>query len=172
MRMILRRGRDRRWRARSRAFWRFRPGRVLAPSTRRLRLAGSSAGDLCRRRGPSPAGFPRAGARAASSSRIHEHAEHVEERLAGGRGGVDRLLGGLEADALGAELANDILQVADRPGQPASVHYRDTDFRDLGQNVKVRTDPRRAVHQLTFWALLLRSFAPSGRSSPLGPTKR
>ena len=39
----------------------------------------------------------------------------------------------------------------------ASVHYRDTDIRDLGQNVKVRTDARRAVHQSDVLGLSVRS---------------
>ena len=46
-----------------------------------------------------------------------EHAEHVEERLAGGSAGVDRLLGCLQRDTPGLQLVHDVLQVLQRTRQ-------------------------------------------------------
>jgi hypothetical protein len=43
-----------------------------------------------------------------------EHTEHVEEALAGGSAGVDRLFGGFQARAFCFERADDVLQIADR----------------------------------------------------------
>ena len=36
-------------------------------------------------------------------------------------------------------------QLVDGAAEMASVHYRDTDIRHLGQNVKVRTDKARTL---------------------------
>jgi len=49
--------------------------------------------------------------------KLCEDAEHIEERLARGRAGIDRLLRRLEACALGLHGANDVLQVADASRQ-------------------------------------------------------
>jgi hypothetical protein len=46
-----------------------------------------------------------------------EHPEHVQEAFARRRAGVDRLLGGPQRGALGPHGSNDILQVADAPGE-------------------------------------------------------
>ena len=54
---------------------------------------------------------------------LGEHAQHVEKRLPGGSRRIYRLFGRLERRALGPKLANDVLEVADRPGQP--VYARD-----------------------------------------------
>jgi hypothetical protein len=43
--------------------------------------------------------------------KLREHPQHVEEALAGGRAGVDRLLARLERCAARADLAYDVLQV-------------------------------------------------------------
>jgi hypothetical protein len=48
---------------------------------------------------------------------LGEHAQHVEEALSGGGAGVDRLLGRLEGGAARADRADDVLQIADAPGQ-------------------------------------------------------
>jgi hypothetical protein len=48
---------------------------------------------------------------------LGEHAEHVEEALAGGGAGVDRLLARLQGGALGLQGADDILEVADAARQ-------------------------------------------------------
>ena len=48
---------------------------------------------------------------------LGEHAEHVEECLAGSRAGIDRLLGRFEGDAFGAQLVDDVLEVSDRAGE-------------------------------------------------------
>ena len=45
-------------------------------------------------------------------------AEHVEEGLAGGGGRVDRLLRRAQRSAFPPQLAHDVLQVADRTGEP------------------------------------------------------
>ena len=49
---------------------------------------------------------------------FREHAEHVEETLAGGGAGIDRLLCRLQRGALGPHGANDVLQVTDAAGEP------------------------------------------------------
>jgi hypothetical protein len=49
-----------------------------------------------------------------------EHAQHVQKALAGSRTGIDRLLRRLERRALGAHGPDDILKVADAPGQPVN----------------------------------------------------
>jgi hypothetical protein len=73
----------------------------------------SKAGDPCRRRQPSPwrclqlAFAPQVG------FELGEHAEHVEDALAGRGAGVDRLLGRLRAHAPRPNSANDVLQIAD-----------------------------------------------------------
>jgi peptidoglycan/LPS O-acetylase OafA/YrhL len=46
-----------------------------------------------------------------------EHAQHVQEALAGRRAGVDRLLRGLQNRAACAHSADDVLKVADAPGE-------------------------------------------------------
>jgi hypothetical protein len=48
---------------------------------------------------------------------LGEDPEHVQEALAGGRAGVDRLLGRLEARAASPHCADDVLQIADAPGE-------------------------------------------------------
>src|SRR5262245_66441991 len=42
---------------------------------------------------------------------LREHAQHVEERLAGGGAGIDRLLRSLEVNVLLAQLMHDVLEV-------------------------------------------------------------
>jgi hypothetical protein len=48
---------------------------------------------------------------------LGEDPEHVEEALAGGRAGIDRLLGRLQTVAAGPHGANDVLKVSDAPGE-------------------------------------------------------
>jgi hypothetical protein len=48
---------------------------------------------------------------------LGEDTEHIEEALAGGCAGIDRLLSGLQDRALRFEGADNILQVADRARQ-------------------------------------------------------
>jgi hypothetical protein len=47
---------------------------------------------------------------------LGEHVQHVEGALAGGRAGIDRLLGRLEAGTASPDGANDVLKVTDAPG--------------------------------------------------------
>jgi hypothetical protein len=47
---------------------------------------------------------------------LGEDPEHVQEALAGGRAGVDRLLGRLEAGAPPPNGPDDVLEVSDAPG--------------------------------------------------------
>ena len=46
-----------------------------------------------------------------------EHAEHVEERLAGCGAGIDRLLGRFQRDTAGLQLVHDVLEVFQRTRQ-------------------------------------------------------
>jgi len=48
---------------------------------------------------------------------LREQAEDGQERLAGGRGGIDRMLRCLEPSTLGLEGPHDVLQIADGPGE-------------------------------------------------------
>jgi hypothetical protein len=57
--------------------------------------------------------------------RLGKHAEHVEEALAGGSACVDRLLGRLEGGAAGADCSNDVLKIADAPGQPVDARHHE-----------------------------------------------
>ena len=70
--------------------------------------------DAARLRGGDPFELPLA---AQIGLEFGEHAEHVEERLAGSSAGVDRLLGRLQRDALGLQLVYDVLQVFQRTRQ-------------------------------------------------------
>lgn len=49
---------------------------------------------------------------------LGKNAKHVEERLAGGGAGVDRLLGRLERHSPALQLMDDILQILHRTGEP------------------------------------------------------
>jgi hypothetical protein len=50
--------------------------------------------------------------------KLREDAEHIEERFSSRASCVDRLLGGLQHDAVRLEIENDILQIFDATGKP------------------------------------------------------
>jgi hypothetical protein len=84
-----------------------------APSARAPETLLSTAGGLCRRQQPSfqlplapQVGFE-----------LREDAQHVQEALAGGGAGVDRLLRGLQDRAARPDSANDVLKVSDASGE-------------------------------------------------------
>jgi hypothetical protein len=57
------------------------------------------------------------------SLELREHAEHIDEGLAGCGGGVDRLFGRLQAGSLAAECPHDVLQIPNGSGQ--TIHAGD-----------------------------------------------
>ena len=78
--------------------------------------------------------------------------QHVEERLAGGRAGIDRLLGRLEGHPFAAQLVDDVLQIFDRAGEAV----------DPGDHEDV------AVVQKVEQQLQLSAACPPGTASLLG----
>ena len=67
-----------------------------------------------------------------------EHAEHVEERLAGRGAGVDRLLGRLQRDTAGLQLVHDVLEVLQRTRQAvdAGDHERVAGAQEIEQQLQ------------------------------------
>jgi hypothetical protein len=67
-----------------------------------------------------------------------EHAEHIEERLAGGGAGVDGLLRRLQRDTAGLELVHDVLKVLQRARQAvdAGDHERVAGAQEIEQYLK------------------------------------
>ena len=98
---------DRRWPGRCRAGGRSRRAELLVVA-QPVDLAGvdlwlAALVNAARFRGTDPLQLPLA---AQIGLEFGEHAEHVEERLARGSAGVDRLLGRLQRDGLGLQLVN------------------------------------------------------------------
>lgn len=85
------------------------------PDLGRIDLRLASLVDAARLAGGDPLPLPLA---AQVGFELGKDLQHVEEGLAGGRRCIDRLLDGLERDALGAKLMDEVLEILERARQP------------------------------------------------------
>jgi hypothetical protein len=81
-----------------------------------------------------------------------EHAEHVEERLAGRSAGIHRLLSRFQRDAAGLQLVHDVLEVFQQTrqaeGRPVGLCERLTNLEAQPPTAPQRRQPDQACREL------------------------
>ena len=73
--------------------------------------------------------------------KLREDAEHIEERFSGRASRVDRLLSGLQHDAVRLEIENNILEIFDAAGKPIDSRDDERIARPCWQRDKVNPVP-------------------------------